>query len=424
MIAGLTLPALTVADPPVAGEGSLDPLGTGALADRIADQLVADVRARMSRIRFLTAMAVASIVTDEVSEVLVLDGRATPSLAFEWLLLEGFVRKNVALPTGVPGTTKARGVLSRKGRLGASTYLKAPGVFGFNGVYKPLATGIRLVTNELLPDERARELVVTWEREQGLAGFVDANDSSDGARLRRRLVDAVRSAVEAAACKDVHRSVWNELPRRLVPDAPGRTEARLLRSWLVDHPIRGELAGLIDGLEPGGDDDLLRAVRDAASGELRMRIDAALAYEELTSHLAVAFNALCWRSTHLGLSPLTPSVAAELDALSEAARLLPDLYSAAADALAAFDLQVDLEVRLGVFADRCSAPELADRLLTHHRANQAAKAPRGKRPWFEPTGDGYVVRSPYAIYDRPERRPFVHPMRVSSLHQFLRDTTP
>src|SRR3546814_2495428 len=77
-LAGLTLPSLTVADPPVAGEGSLDPLGTGALADRIAEQLVPDVRARMSRVRFLTAMAISSIVTDEVGELLILDGRATP----------------------------------------------------------------------------------------------------------------------------------------------------------------------------------------------------------------------------------------------------------------------------------------------------------------------------------------------------------
>src|SRR3546814_13988265 len=108
-LVGLTLPSLTVADPPVAGEGSLDPLGTGALADRIAEQLVPDVRARMSRVRFLTAMAISSIVTDEVGELLILDGRATPPLAFEWLLIEGFVRKKLPLPTGVPGTTQARG---------------------------------------------------------------------------------------------------------------------------------------------------------------------------------------------------------------------------------------------------------------------------------------------------------------------------
>src|SRR3546814_5845267 len=149
----------------------------------------------MSRVRFLTAMAISSIVTDEVGELLILDGRATPPLAFEWLLIEGFVRKKLPLPTGVPGTTKARGVLSRNGRFGASTYLKAPGVFGFNGIYKPLATGIGLVTTELHPDERARELAVAWEREQGLLGVVDGSDSSTGGRLKRRLVEAVRSAV-------------------------------------------------------------------------------------------------------------------------------------------------------------------------------------------------------------------------------------
>ncbi len=47
------MPELSDSDPEIAGEGSLDPLGLSALADRLAEQLVPDVRARMSRPRLL-----------------------------------------------------------------------------------------------------------------------------------------------------------------------------------------------------------------------------------------------------------------------------------------------------------------------------------------------------------------------------------
>lgn len=114
-IAGLTLPTLTEADPPISGEGSLDPLGARALAERIAEQLAPDVRARMGLVRFLTAMSVGAVVADELGEVLIRDSRATPAIAFEWILTEGFVRRKLPLPSGIPGLRKARGGSSLEG---------------------------------------------------------------------------------------------------------------------------------------------------------------------------------------------------------------------------------------------------------------------------------------------------------------------
>ena len=60
MTIGLTLPFVTEADPDRAGEGSLDPLGLVRIAERLADELAPEVTARMSRIRFLTAIAACS----------------------------------------------------------------------------------------------------------------------------------------------------------------------------------------------------------------------------------------------------------------------------------------------------------------------------------------------------------------------------
>jgi len=422
-LSGLTLPTLTAADPPVEGEGSLDPLGTGAIAERIAEQLVPSVRARMGRVRFLTAMAVASIVTDEVGELLITDSRATPPLAFEWLLLEGYVRRNLTLPTGIPGTTKARGIRSSGGRLGASSYLKAPGVFGFNGVYKPLATGIQLVTDDLLPAAGAADLVAAWEKEQGLPGFLNGAPASAGRKVKDRLVTAVRAAVAAGGCVEPDRSlIWRELPHRLLPENPGAGEARLIRSWLSEHPIRGELIRLILPFELAPEDEVLSHVRGQASPELRIRIDAALTYERLASHLEVAFQALLWRSSQLGSSPLTPAAAAGLDAVVEASREIPDRYEAAFDALSLLELAIPLEEKLGPLAERMKPAQLADALIQHHNRIQAGKTPHGKRPWFEPHGAGFVVRVQYGVFEAPERRPFPHPMRVWSLQRFLEDT--
>lgn len=169
------LPTLTVADPPGAGEGSLDPLGRASLGDRLAELLVPDVRARMGRVRYLTVMAVASIVTNEVGELLILDGRATPSLAFKWLLFEGYVRRSVPLPRPwhLQGEAGARPQRSPRREL----LPEGTGGVGFNGIYKPLATGLNLVTSHLLLAERARELALAWERENDLPGDVDGVDS-------------------------------------------------------------------------------------------------------------------------------------------------------------------------------------------------------------------------------------------------------
>jgi hypothetical protein len=55
-----SLPFLTTYDPVTSGEGELDPLGLSSIGDRLADQVLPGLRARMSRPRFLTAIAVAS----------------------------------------------------------------------------------------------------------------------------------------------------------------------------------------------------------------------------------------------------------------------------------------------------------------------------------------------------------------------------
>ncbi|AMY26092.1 hypothetical protein [Rhodococcoides fascians] len=82
-LAGFTLPHLSEFDPPVAGEGSLDPMGVGTISEQLSNQLVPDLRARMARFRLLTAIAVGGVICDSVDAESSKDGVTTPQIAFE-----------------------------------------------------------------------------------------------------------------------------------------------------------------------------------------------------------------------------------------------------------------------------------------------------------------------------------------------------
>src|SRR5882757_2847050 len=86
------LPRLSAYDPGAAGEGGLDPLGLGAVADRIADVLVPGIRARMSLPRFVTVSAVGAIAYQTLHELTADQGKTTVDIAFEWLVVEAIVR--------------------------------------------------------------------------------------------------------------------------------------------------------------------------------------------------------------------------------------------------------------------------------------------------------------------------------------------
>lgn len=80
-------PLLTEADPATSSEGSIDPLGTYAIADSLALQLAPGVRERQSHPRFLTASVVSMAVCGEFDEeVVASDGISEPWQVFEWYL--------------------------------------------------------------------------------------------------------------------------------------------------------------------------------------------------------------------------------------------------------------------------------------------------------------------------------------------------
>src|SRR5688572_27143563 len=160
-----SFPFLTTYDPAGTSEGTLDPLGLYQIADQLAVKLVPGVRERMQRVRFLTAMAVGSVVTENLDD----DQRvrdASPYLVWEWLLVEALIRQMADDEGvwGVPGTLVAKRALSQHGYLDARSYLKTPRIFGFHGVYKRLAIHLGLVNVHLGPGPSAERLVDAWAR--------------------------------------------------------------------------------------------------------------------------------------------------------------------------------------------------------------------------------------------------------------------
>ncbi len=428
MLTGLDV-HLSEADPDLLREGSLDPLGLATLADRLAEEIAPSVTARMTRIRFVTAMAVGAVVTERLDDVPPGDGTTTAQLAYEWHVVEALARDRTLPPAatlGVPGIAKTRSVLGRGGHLDAGAYLKAPKVFGFHGVFKRLACAFAVVDDELRLDRGAAELVWAWEREQALPGYIDRRPAGSGGRLARNLEAAVREALVAGHITQPSGShLWSKLARSLRPDSAGPAERSLLWGWLVDPevPLRSELVVLLEGLdeESGSEAGALRALCASASRELRIRLDAIDAFERHSEVLQAAFDALRWVSTSQGMAAVSLSAASGNRVVAEAAGTIAAAFAEAMEKLEPLDLAGEFVAELGRFAGIARPVDLVEALLDHHEHVQHDKPP-GKRPWLERDARGFMVRPAYRVEDEPAiSGRYLHPFRVGAIQQFIRD---
>jgi hypothetical protein len=149
----ITLPLLSEYDPATSAEGGIDPLGLCAIADALAVRLVPGVPERMSHPRFFTAIAVGTVITRNFEEYqLAADGQSEPWMAYEWHVVEGLVRSCGDDPElmGLPGSQKARYCIRDRLSLSAARYLKTATVFGFHGVYRPLADNLDIFRDGFL----------------------------------------------------------------------------------------------------------------------------------------------------------------------------------------------------------------------------------------------------------------------------------
>lgn len=306
----MLIPYRSEADPEVQGEGSIDPLGLLALADRLAEWILPGMTARMWRPRFLTAIAVASVVVEPFEEALAKDGTTPPWLIFEWYFVEPMTRReesNGGLRR-IPGIDKARQAVADKVPMNPDRYLKTPKVFGFHGVYKRLASHIGIVDSHLTLSEAGYRLVRVWEGEQGLTGFSDNTRSEgEGPKIRRTLRDAIQTSLETGQTE--RQGAWpgaSFLVDHLMPHRIGKREGRLLWDLLLDAQAepRGEIFRSLHNSdllrvfsENGSERILIQRLRSRVSEKLRCRIEAIEAYEGFCRLLQEVLDRMRFLST-------------------------------------------------------------------------------------------------------------------------------
>lgn len=167
-------PLLTEKDEGESSEGSLDPLGTEPLADKLANQQAPGVRERQQHPRFLTATAASLCLCADLGEDAVgRDGVTEPWLVFEWYVVQGLVmmEKTAKIDLrGVPGTRKAREALDAGVPLSPKRDIKAPATFGFHAGYRGLAEALGIERGGQL-GELGSVLLRLGSEDPRLAGF-------------------------------------------------------------------------------------------------------------------------------------------------------------------------------------------------------------------------------------------------------------
>ncbi|RMF39086.1 MAG: hypothetical protein D6753_14650 [Planctomycetota bacterium] len=434
----MQLPMLSVVDPRVSAEGSIDPLGMYAIADALAVRLVPGVRERQMHPRFLTAIAVSlSLCSDFDEDVVAADGVSEPWQVFEWYVVEGLVRttSDRSLLRGLPGQDKAARA-SREGvPLSQKRYLKTPNVFGFHGVYRALARDVGIEVAGRL-GQVGYELLTAWEKEQGLDGFCSSVDGP-GKVVRRQLHEAIVDGLRhGAVARKTGWAGWSFFSDHLGIYDVGQKESQLIARALM-HASSGFRGEILHGLiRPAGwrlwwkeveqrtfsERRFHQWLAPRASPQLQQLLGAIDAYERFCRLLQDAFDDCMFRLSQYQ-QRITAQELEQLDGVQRAARRIPDLFAEVSEKLSPFDQTVRFEDTFASLAERVSSRQWVERLLNHHCRIQLAKPPAGKAPWFDRFDDGsFMIRTGY-LTDQGGRHDeaYVHAYRTRALSSFARD---
>lgn len=431
MLANVRLPFMTLPHPAVSGEGVLDPLGLATAGDALANWLIPGMTARMSRPRFLTAMAVSAAVCEGLEDQIAKDGVTPAYLVFEWLLVEAFARaaaRDDVLRT--PGIEKARTARERQIPMSAAAYLKTPSVFGFHGVYRRLAVATDIVDEDVRLGEKGCRLLKAWEREQGLDGFSESKASNG-------LPGSLRAAVEDGLANGyVNRSGawqgWQFFVNHLTPVKTGNSEAEILRGVIVDArgETRGELFNLLGKYRTSKEEQnpdestIAHALLEEASRNLAARLRAVFAFERFAVAVETAFDLLRYMSTQNPTKALSARVYVSDAVVVKIAAQLPSLLEKVARALETAPQKAAQEFSLveSAFESVKTANDLYTAVLERHAHVQKEKPPEGKREWFEHAPNGVMVRTQFRLTERPDIHDgWNRPYRLHSLRSFCSD---
>ena len=427
------LPLLTEPDPLVSSEGSIDPLGTYAIADSLAMRLAPGIRQRQSHPRFLTAIAVSLYICSSFQDGEVAsDGVSEPWQVFEWCLVEGLVR---SIPVGdqlkgLPGREKAARALEDGVPISAARYLKTPSVFGFHGVYRVLSRELGIeVAGQL--GELGYELLSTWVEEQGLQGFI-GTANGPGTTWRTRLYEAVRDGLKAGAnSRSGGWSGWQFFGDYLGHYNTGPREAKLVMSALLDSKSGFRKQVLEFLVSPKGRNIWIEKTSErhfhaelalCSDPELSEFLRTFMMYEDFSCLLQDAFEDCLYQMSQAG-TKITPVELSSLESVIQAAKRVPLLYAELIEHLSPFGESIRFQQSFQDLSLRVEPLKWVDCLLEHHQTIQMRKPPNGKAPWFERLDDGtYIIRPGYRR-DKGGRHDneYIHGCRTEPLWSFAED---
>jgi hypothetical protein len=455
------LPFATTYDPVEDPPGSIDPLGTAPLADRLADTIFPGMTARMWRARLLTFTAVAGFVADAVAdgEPDGANSRVAARLAFERLFVTSVAAAEKRDPIGLraarmrlPGINMAHAALASGQPLTAENFLKAQVINGPVGVMARLARATQLVTDDMAPSRNAPPLVGAWADERDLRGFLEEAGSSPGRAWLQSTAGYVSDWTAKKRWPSLGTKVWSQLLDTLRVDQIGTRERKALIGLLRAEPARRRMLGLVsrsaheyrtiaaetsnrgaversvflEGVVPRlGDDPLDR--------QLRFSIEAIDISERLGCALQAVFETVLWALTRQATFPSVaaliafPGLRAHLEARrAEVARCSEPMKAVleklkVTTGLGGVDVGSGLSAlyEAGLEGER-SVEALVTVVMGRHKSIQGEK---GKPPWIG-TDAGLVVRPGFGFAaDEPPAYDsiFLHPYRLTNAVWFLRD---
>jgi len=427
----IALPTLSTFDPPTSSEGTLDPLGLYQIADQLATRLVPAVRERMSRIRFLTPMAVGALVTEDL-EPDPEQPDCPPHLIWEWLVVESLIRRydKEKILKGVPGTQVTRNALVDHGYLDHASYLKTPRIFGFHGVYKRLAIHLGIISVHLGIGPECEGLVEAWAKDRGYKGLRDLNAQHVFQRWR----DAVKRGLSRNPCRTrpAWRSEdWHDLAESFFPNGAGRHEKRVIQRLLHSDGDRtlGALPAIWNLQDEFTDEEYCEESLHSRLKEVLpsaiVLLDAIKTYEAFCRSLQDGFDlirALAGGKDARGFDVASIGDDADFRSSFEGLHTQYDLTRAR---LSEVDSSIAtlFDERFSKFAEPRSSADAARVLCEHHETIQNNKSAEGKRAWFDRLSPERIyMRHRYRV-PRPTIAPslYVHDYRGQPIRNFYSD---
>ncbi|RZK13231.1 MAG: hypothetical protein EOO46_00040 [Flavobacterium sp.] len=414
-------------------QGTLDPLGLYSIADKLATRLAPGLRERMKHPRYLTAIAVGSVVGSSFEEnELARDEVSEPWQVYEWYVTSGLVKKfekeDPSQLLGMPGREKTTNALKSNLPLSANRYLKTPSVFGFHGVYRTLAKQIGLIEGNLL-GEFGYRLTEVWENEQNLKGFLLGVKGSPGNEFRSRLYEAVRRGLEIGeVAKPWSWEFYSKIGERLSPKSPGNIEATLLYNELIrgESGAVGELINFLiskagrRALLPGSEKTFHELFLQSSIYN-RELLKAIQAYERVARLLYNAFyDCLHWMAQNQSKGKVAQL--ASLHHILVACKELPVAFTQADLLLEPFSPEAhEFAEKFEMVREIFSAPDWVKLLFEHHSAVQRAKPPNGKASWIlEHTSGSYLLNTLQSNRQLLNNE-YVHQYRTFALQSFMKD---